>query len=75
MDRAVRRKFELHASLRDLLLSTGDEEIVEDAPNDYYWGAGRDGSGQNKLGMLLMRIRAELRVASADVIPAKAGIQ
>jgi ribA/ribD-fused uncharacterized protein len=68
MDRAVRRKFARHASLCDLLLSTGDEEIVEDAPNDYYWGAGRDGSGQNKLGVLLMQIRAGLREA-LHVIP------
>jgi ribA/ribD-fused uncharacterized protein len=74
MDRAVRRKFERHESLRALLLSTGDEEIVEDAPNDCYWGSGRDGTGLNKLGLLLMRIRAELREA-ASVIPAKAGIQ
>ncbi len=61
MDRAVRRKFELHAELRDLLLATGDEAIVEAAPNDYYWGVGREGTGQNKLGRILERIRAELR--------------
>jgi ribA/ribD-fused uncharacterized protein len=60
MDRAVRRKFELHARLRELLLATGDEPLEEAAPSDYYWGVGRDGTGQNKLGLLLMRIRAEL---------------
>ena len=37
MERAVRRKFELHAELRQLLLSTGDEELQEAAPIDYYW--------------------------------------
>ena len=63
MERAVRRKFELHAELRQLLLSTGDEELQEAAPTDYYWGVGRDGNGQNKLGLILMRIRAELRRA------------
>jgi ribA/ribD-fused uncharacterized protein len=61
MYRAVKRKFELHAELRDLLLATGEEEIVEAAPNDYYWGVGRDGTGQNKLGKIIERIRAELR--------------
>jgi predicted NAD-dependent protein-ADP-ribosyltransferase YbiA (DUF1768 family) len=30
-------------------------------PTDFYWGVGRDGTGQNRLGHLLMRIRAELR--------------
>ncbi|HEX2447880.1 MAG TPA: NADAR family protein [Methyloceanibacter sp.] len=61
MERAVRRKFELHAALRELLLATGDEELAEAAPTDSYWGVGRDGTGQNKLGLLLMRIRSELR--------------
>jgi len=60
MDRAVRRKFELHAALRDLLLATGDEDIVEAAPNDYYWGVGLDGTGANKLGRIIERIRADL---------------
>jgi N-glycosidase YbiA len=41
-------------------LATGDEEIVENAPEDYYWGCGADGSGQNKLGQILMRVRREL---------------
>jgi ribA/ribD-fused uncharacterized protein len=61
MYRAVRRKLELHGELRALLLATGDEEIAESAPNDYYWGVGEEGTGQNKLGKIIMRIRAELR--------------
>ena len=64
MDRAVRRKFELHAGLRELLLATGEEPLEEAAPSDYYWGVGREGTGQNKLGQLLMRVRAELRGAA-----------
>ena len=60
MYRAVRRKFELHPVLQELLLASGDEPIVESAPNDYYWGEGRDGTGQNKLGKIIERIRAEL---------------
>ncbi len=75
MERAVRRKFELYTELRALLLATGEEELAEAAPTDYHWGIGRDGSGLNKLGLLLMRIRAELRGASPSGIPAKAGIQ
>lgn len=61
MERAVRRKFELYDELRELLLGTGEEELAEAAPTDFYWGVGRDGTGQNRLGHLLMRIRAELR--------------
>jgi hypothetical protein len=65
MYRAVRRKFELHAPLRELLLGTGLEDIAESAPNDYYWGIGREGTGQNRLGRILERIRAELRADPA----------
>jgi len=61
MRRALRAKFTTHAELRDLLLGTGDEEIVENAPGDYYWGCGRDGTGKNRLGALLMELRSELR--------------
>ena len=58
---AVQCKFETHEALRALLLATGDEQIVENAPRDYYWGGGADGSGQNKLGQTLMVVRARLR--------------
>jgi ribA/ribD-fused uncharacterized protein len=50
MERPVRRKFELYPELRALLLATGEEELAEAAPTYYYWGTGRDGNGQNKLG-------------------------
>ena len=60
MRQGVLRKFETHAGLRALLLSTGDEEIVENAPGDRYWGAGPDGTGKNMLGKILMETRAIL---------------
>lgn len=49
---------------RDLLLSTGDRLLVEASPFDYYWAAGQDGSGLNRLGQLLMQVRRELRAAA-----------
>ncbi len=58
---AVAKKFETHSAPRDLLLGTGDARIVENAPMDYYWGSGQDGTGLNKLGEILMQVRAELR--------------
>ncbi|MEP7286473.1 MAG: NADAR family protein [Chloroflexota bacterium] len=57
MRRAVLCKFELHTDIQAVLLDTGDEPIVENAPGDYYWGCGADGSGQNKLGTILMEVR------------------
>ena len=54
MRKPVRAKFETHADLREQLLATGDEELVEDTPHDDYCGRGRDGSGKNMLGRILM---------------------
>lgn len=58
---AVLRKFQTHADIRQVLLSTGDELIVEQAPNDYYWGCGADGTGKNMLGVILIEVREVLR--------------
>ena len=61
MRTAVRAKILAHDALQALLLGTGDETIVEAAGRDYFWGAGKDGSGQNWLGKILMEVRDELR--------------
>jgi ribA/ribD-fused uncharacterized protein len=61
MREAVRTKFETHPDLREALLATGDEELMEDAPDDYYWGRGADGTGANHLGKILMEVRSLLR--------------
>ncbi len=59
MRHALRRKFE-NPELRALLLGTGDRPLIESSPSDTYWGAGRSGRGRNRLGHLLMELRAEL---------------
>lgn len=56
---AMRLKFKI-PSARELLLSTGTRELVESSPYDYYWACGKDGTGLNRLGHLLMQVRAEL---------------
>lgn len=61
MREAVIAKFNQHPELCELLLSTGDEEIVEKTTRDYYWGCGTDGTGRNMLGRILMEVRQELR--------------
>lgn len=60
---AVRAKFSQHAELTELLLATGDAELVEHTENDSYWGDGGDGRGRNRLGQILMQVREELRRA------------
>ena len=72
MHRAVTRKFETHPDIRQRLLDTADEELVENARGDYYWGCGADGTGQNKLGKILMDVREKLRASqTADPNDAK----
>ncbi|WP_299402130.1 NADAR family protein [Acaryochloris sp. IP29b_bin.148] len=61
MRKGVRCKFETHADIRETLLSTRDEELVENAPSDYYWGCGQTGAGKNMLGKILMEVREALR--------------
>lgn len=61
MRRAVRAKFATHEDIRDVLLETGDEVLIENAPGDYYWGIGKNRTGKNRLGEILMEIRDELR--------------
>ncbi|WP_241295733.1 NADAR family protein [Burkholderia stabilis] len=59
----LRAKFVQHADLRELLLATGDAQIVEagriDDDAGRRWGI-VNGRGQNYLGRMLMRVRAEL---------------
>ncbi len=63
MHEAVLAKFTQHPELREILLATGDSKIVEHTTNDSYWGDGGDGSGRNRLGEILMRVREELAPA------------
>lgn len=60
---ALRAKFTQHEDLKAILLGTGDAKLVEHTANDSYWGDGGDGSGKNRLGHLLMKVREELRAA------------
>ena len=72
MLKALRVKFSESCSvtLRDKLRSTGKKELVEHTSNDSYWGDGGNGSGQNKLGKLLMQVRSELRQLHGPYIEA-----
>lgn len=61
MRRADRAKFEQNPQLAALLLATGDAELVEDSPDEPFWGIGPDGRGLNWAGRVLMEVRARLR--------------
>lgn len=61
MRKVVTAKFKTHSKLQDILLSTGNRPLVESSPGDAFWGAGPDGSGENRLGKLLEEVRDTLR--------------
>ena len=55
----LREKFK-QERFKNLLLSTGEEELVENSASDKYWGQ-CNGIGKNRLGELLMKLRTEIR--------------
>jgi hypothetical protein len=59
---AIYLKFLQNPELKTKLLETGDAILIEDSPTDYFWGCGRDGTGENKLGELLMKMRDDFHV-------------
>lgn len=61
MRKAVFEKFSQNENIRHLLLSTLDEELIEGTSSDYYWGCGKNGTGKNMLGIILMEVRELLK--------------
>src|SRR5579885_1933216 len=68
MGAVLRLKLERHPGLKERLLATGREELIEDCTgrphgNALFWGAARrQGTwvGENRLGRLWMQLRDEL---------------
>ena len=61
MYKGLYAKFTQNPELGKLLISTGNKNLVERSDNDYYWGDGKDKSGKNRLGRLLIRLRDEIK--------------
>eukprot|EP00695_Tsukubamonas_globosa_P002890 TRINITY_DN410_c0_g1_i2.p1 TRINITY_DN410_c0_g1~~TRINITY_DN410_c0_g1_i2.p1 ORF type:complete len:183 (+),score=33.09 TRINITY_DN410_c0_g1_i2:80-550(+) len=57
MRRALIAKFTQTKDIKDILLGTGSATLVEHTSNDSYWADGGDGTGLNRLGVLLMEVR------------------
>jgi predicted NAD-dependent protein-ADP-ribosyltransferase YbiA (DUF1768 family) len=57
MYEGLKLKFFTHKNLGQKLLGTGGSKLIEHTANDRYWADGGDGSGRNRLGVLLMRLR------------------
>lgn len=58
----LRQKFRI-PEIKELLLSTGNEELVEgNTWGDTFWGQCPVGTGENNLGKLIMKVRSEVKV-------------
>ncbi len=60
MERLFRAKLSQHEDVRTVPLETGSRELLKVYDTDYYWGTGADGSGENQMGKLWMKLREEL---------------
>lgn len=64
MKEVVRAKFTQNPELLDLLIQTGNKELIEGRSfrPDTFWGKNlKTGKGENNLGKILMEIREELK--------------
>jgi hypothetical protein len=61
MEDALWLKVNKYDFIKELLLSTGDEEIAENSKVDWYWALGADGTGKNMLGKLWVKVRERLK--------------
>lgn len=70
-------KFSQHPDLKEKLLATGNEELLETNPYDNKYGVGRNDKGQNLTGKCLMRVRNLFQEQASDPsqfnIPKQAG--
>lgn len=57
----VLEKFRQNKDILEKLLNTGNEEIYENTVDEYYWGCGKDGTGENNFGKILVKARSILR--------------
>jgi len=70
MYQVVKAKFSQRPVFKQTLLDTGSRPIAEHC-EDKEWGDGKDGTGKNYLGKILMRVRDELRNEEEEKVKEK----
>lgn len=61
MYEVILAKFKQNIAIKQKLLNTKNAILIEHTLNDSYWGDGGDGSGKNKLGITLMKVRDQIQ--------------
>ncbi|QQS21335.1 MAG: NADAR family protein [Candidatus Moraniibacteriota bacterium] len=60
MEELFRAKIAQHPDIVEILKESGDRELRKNYDSDYFWGTGKDVSGENRMGKLWMKLRAEI---------------
>ena len=60
MTRALYRKVSEFPEVKEALLETDNNLIIETSLYDHFWGVGRDQRGQNTMGKIWMDIRGKI---------------
>ena len=71
MEMFLRTKLHQHPFVKTKLLETKNYLICEDSPEDTFWGIGFNRDGENMMGKLWMKIRAEFTAVEPPVELAK----
>ena len=61
MTRALYTQCQIYPEMREALVNTGEQRLVENSQFDYFWGCGRVRRGNNHYGNILMNIRNKLK--------------
>lgn len=60
MEIIFRAKLAQHPDIALVLKMSGKRELLKVYDTDYFWGTGADGTGENQMGKLWMKLREEI---------------
>ncbi len=61
MEDIVSEKLKQNLYLNELLLKTGNKEIIESSSTDSFWGWGPNKDGENHMGKIWMKLREKIQ--------------
>lgn len=59
MEEIFRAKLTQHPDIAAILKESGDSLLLKVIDTDSYWGTGKDGLGENRMGKIWMKLRSE----------------
>ena len=72
MYNGILEKFRQNRDIAFKLIETRNQEIAEATVDEYYWGIGKDRTGENHIGKILVKVRDRIKKEILDSIINKA---